>query len=464
MACDFEIDINNFKFTHKLMTNKVITRFAPSPTGNLHIGNVRTALINWLYARKHGGNFILRMDDTDLIRSKEEFKKYIIDDLKWLGLEWDLSFNQLSRLEKYELSKQKLISQGRLYPCYETSEEIDIKRKLQLSRGHPPIYDRAALKLSEKQIEDYKKQGRKPHYRFLINDAEISWDDMIKGNIQYRGSNLSDPVVIRADGTMTYMLCSTIDDIEYDISHVIRGEDHVSNTAIQIQMFEAMDCPPPVFGHLSLVKSKEDKISKREGGFEISRLRDVENIEPMAINSFLAFIGSSNIIHTCKNLKEIIDDFDINSYSKSPTTYMPEELELLNHKIVINYEYSEIKKYLKNNNLENIDEEFWLAVRPNLSKLSEIKDWWQICHHPEKVDNLDKELLSIAIKYLPEKITTTTWHEWTKAICQHSGKKGKNLFMPLRLAITGKTSGPELQNLLPLLAHEEILARLESYI
>lgn len=441
---------------------KVITRFAPSPTGKLHIGNVRTALINWLYTKKHGGEFILRMDDTDLARSKEEYKNAIIEDLKWLGLTWDKSFNQLSKLKKYDQVKNELIAKGRLYPCYETPEELEIKRKLQLSRGLPPIYDRAALKLSKQQIEQYEAQGRKPHYRFLIEEAEICWDDMIKGEIKYHGTKLSDPIIIRADESMTYMLCSTIDDIEYEITHVIRGEDHVSNTAIQIQMFEAMEAAPPVFGHLSLVKSKDEKISKREGGFEISALRNVKNIEPMAINSFLGFIGSSNPIVACKTMQELIDKFDISSYSKSPTTYMPEELELLNHKLVITYEYSDILEYLKANNLNNIAEKFWLAIRPNISKLSEINDWWQIYHNPEKVSNLDQELLDIAAQHLPQQITDTTWKEWTKEIATNSGKKGKDLFMPLRLALTGKSSGPELKNLLPLLSREEIIARLKQ--
>jgi len=440
---------------------KIITRFAPSPTGKLHIGNVRTALINWLYTKKHGGDFILRMDDTDLVRNKEEYKNSIIEDLKWLGLNWDESFNQLSRLEKYDQVKKELISKGRLYPCYETPEELEIKRKLQLSRGLPPIYDRAALKLSDQQIKQYEAQGRKPHYRFLIEDTEICWEDMIKGEIKYQGAKLSDPVIIRADGSMTYMLCSTIDDIEYEITHVIRGEDHVSNTAIQIQMFEAIGKAPPAFGHLSLVKSKDEKISKREGGFEISTLRNAKNIEPMAINSFLGFIGSSNTVHACKTMQELIDKFDISAYSKSPTTYMPEELELLNHKLVITYEYSDILEYLKENNLSDVDEKFWLAIRPNISKLSEIQDWWQIYHNPEKVSNLDQELLDIAAKFLPLQITDSTWKEWTNEIAANSGKKGKELFMPLRLALTGRSNGPELKNLLPLLSRAEIISRLK---
>ena len=440
---------------------KVITRFAPSPTGKLHIGNVRTALINWLYAKKHDGEFILRMDDTDLVRSRKEYQIAIEEDLKWLGLNWNTTFNQLGRADKYDATKLELIKKNRLYPCYETPEELDIKRKFQLSSGKPPMYDRTALKLSEAQIATYKQQGRKPHYRFLINDADIVWQDMIKGEIKYHGSKLSDPVIIRADGSMTYMLCSTIDDIDYNISHVIRGEDHVSNTAIQIQMFEALGAKHPSFGHLSLVKSKEDKISKREGGYDVATIREEQNIEAMAINSFLALIGTSNPVNISKNLDELVEKFDITTYSKSPTTYMPEELEHLNHKLVITLEFNDIKAYLQKNDLNKVDENFWLAIRPNLQKLSEIKEWWQICHAPTKVQGLDQALLEIAANTLPERINESTWSDWTKIVSQNSGKKGKDLYMPLRLALTGKTSGPELKTILPLLSRDEILSRLK---
>jgi glutamyl-tRNA synthetase len=449
-----------FSTTNFIMT-KVITRFAPSPTGKLHIGNVRTALINWLYAKKHGGEFILRMDDTDLVRSRTEYKTAIEEDLKWLGLVWDKTFNQLSRVDKYEATKLELIAKHRLYPCWETPEELDIKRKFQLSSGKPPIYDRGALKLTENQITAYESQGRKPHYRFLIKDADIVWQDMIKGEIRYHGSKLSDPVIIRADGSMTYMLCSTIDDIDYDISHVIRGEDHVSNTAVQIQMFEALGATPPLFAHLSLVKSKEDKISKREGGYDVATLREEQNIEAMAINSFLALIGTSNPVNISKNLAELVEKFDISTYSKSPTTYMPEELEHLNHKLVITLEFDDIKEYLEKNDLTKVDESFWLTIRPNLEKLSDIKEWWQICHAPARVQGLDQSLLDVAAASLPEEINESTWSQWTKIISQKTGKKGKDLYMPLRLALTGKTSGPELKNILPILSRGEILSRLK---
>ncbi|RTK92161.1 MAG: glutamate--tRNA ligase [Rickettsiales bacterium] len=440
---------------------KIITRFAPSPTGKLHIGNIRTALITYLYAKKHKGEYILRMDDTDILRSSSEFEEQIKTDLKWLGIKWDNYFNQSSRIDRYEAIKEKLISEGRLYACYETPEELDVKRKFQLSSGRPPIYDRAALKLTQAQIENYESNGRKAYYRFLIKEEDIIWNDLIKGEIKYHGSNLSDPVVIRADESMTYMLCSAIDDIDYNITHVIRGEDHVSNTAIQIQMFEAFGATIPTFAHLSLIKSKEDKISKRIGGYDISSLRDESNIESMAINSFLTFIGTSEPISVCKNLDELIKLFDINTYSKSPTTYNKNELEEINQKLVMTLDYHDIKNYLDQHDLSKINEQFWLTVRPNLKKLCELKEWWQICHAPEKVSDLDLEILDAAAKNLPENIDKSTWFNWTKIISQITGKKGKELFMTLRLALTGKSSGPELSNLLPLLSREEILDRLK---
>ncbi len=440
---------------------KIITRFAPSPTGFLHVGNARTALINWLYARKYNGKFILRIDDTDITRSTEEYKNAIVRDLNWLGLEWDESFNQNSRIDHYLKAKKLLLESGRLYACYETPEELSVKRKLQLSRGLPPIYDRAALKLTKDQIDNYEQSGRKPHYRFLVQDSEIKWQDMVKGLISYQGSNLSDPIIIRADGTMTYMLCSTIDDIDYEISHIIRGEDHVSNTAVQIQMFEAFGGGVPEFGHLSLVKTKGDKISKREGGFEISALRDKENLEAMAINSFFSKIGSANPVVPNYNMQDLLSTFDISSYSKSPTTYSSEELELLNHKLIIHLEYKDVKEKLSLMDFNQIDESFWLAVRPNLQKISDIKDWWEICANPKRVEVPDHQLLVIAAKTLPEIINQDTWSSWTKIISVESGKKGKDLFMPLRLALTGMDNGPELKNLLPLLTREEIISRLK---
>lgn len=450
-----------------LMINmkKVKTRFAPSPTGYMHIGNARTAIINWLYAKKNQGDFILRFDDTDTVRSKEEYKKAIEKDLSWLGLTSDHKFNQSDRLTIYEKAKKILLDSKRLYPCFETSEELEIKRKLQLSNNKPPIYDRAALKLTQDQINHFLSHGLKPHYRFYINNAPILWDDMIKGRIEYHGKNLSDPIVIREDGSMTYMLCSVIDDIESNITHIIRGEDHVSNTALQIQMFEALSSPPPSLAHLSLIKAKDEKISKRIGGFDITALREQEELEPEALCSFLALIGSSNSLTAFKNLSELISIFDINSYSKSSTTYTPDELKIINHKLIISLDFAEVQGKLHDKGLDAINQEFWQAVRPNLYKLSEIKDWWEICNITPKIANLDHEFLRIAANLLPMEINSdNTWGVWTKEISAHTGKTGKNLFMPLRLALTGISHGPELKNILPLIGRNEIIKRLLSNI
>ncbi|MCC8467545.1 MAG: glutamate--tRNA ligase [Rickettsia endosymbiont of Eriopis connexa] len=445
---------------------KVITRFAPSPTGMLHVGNIRVALLNWLYAKKHNGQFILRFDDTDLERSKQEYKDAIEEDLKFLNLNWDQTFNQLSRLSRYDEIKNLLLDKKRLYACYETPEELELKRKFQLSKGLPPIYDRASLNLTEEQIQKYIEQGRKPHYRFLVNYEPISWHDMIKGEVKYDGKALSDPIVIRADGSMTYMLCSVIDDIDYDITHIIRGEDHVSNTAIQIQMFEALNTTPPTFGHLSLIINKDEKISKRVGGFEIATLRKEIALEAMAIASFFSLLGSSAQILPYKSMDKLADQFEISSFSKSPTIYQPEDLERLNHKLLISLDFDEVKDRLKEIDAEYIDENFWLSVRPNLQKLRDVKDWWKICHKTPNVENLnlDKDYLKQAAELLPQgEITKDSWSIWTKEITNITGKKGKELFLPLRLALTGRESGSEIAGVFPLIDSKEILKRLTSY-
>lgn len=438
----------------------VITRFAPSPTGMLHIGNARTALINWLYSKKHGGKFILRIDDTDRERSKPEYEKAIIEDLKWLGFDWDESFSQSSRLAKYEEMKNHLIKIGRLYECYETPEELDIKRKLQLSANMPPIYDRTSLNYSASIKDKFREQGRKPHYRFLMNPTPIVWDDMVKGRISYDGSNISDPILVREDGSMTYMISSCVDDIECNISHIIRGEDHLTNTAVQIQIFEALSAKLPSFGHLSLVHQREGKISKRIGGFEISSLRHDAGVEAMTINSFFASLGTSDQAKVFKNMGALIENFDISKFSKSSTTYMPEELLRLNHKLLIDLDYLDVKPGLENIGCF-ITEEFWLAVRPNIERLSDIKDWWDICNIAPVTDGLDKDYLNIAKSLLEDKIITSeTWHSWTKKIAEKTGRKGKELFMPLRLALTGRESGPELAAILPMIGKEEVIRRL----
>ncbi len=439
---------------------QVITRFAPSPTGMLHVGNARTALVNFLYARKYSGKFILRIDNTDNERNTDEYQNAIIKDLRWLGLNWDLTFSQLERLQRYENAKQYLINIGRLYECYESSEVLEVKRRCQLASGHPPIYDRSALKLTFDQKEQLKAQGRKPHYRFLIDHKSIMWHDLIKGEIRYEGANISDPIVVREDGTMTYMLCSTVDDIEYDISHIIRGEDHITNTAIQMQMFESLGSVAPQFGHLSLVKTRDDKISKRKSGFEISNLKD-QYIEPMAINSFLALIGTSNNVSIYSNLESLIRGFDITKFSTNSVLYNEDDLVKLNHKLIINMEYKDVRDKLVEIGIQNVTEEFWLAVRPNIDKIQDVKTWWNICYKPSLAENQDKDFLSYACKLLPSgELNSNSWNCWIKEIVAKTNRKGKMVFMPLRLALTGVEYGPELKYLLPLIGRTEVEKRL----
>ncbi len=445
----------------------VITRFAPSPTGLLHVGSVRPALVNYLFAQKMGGKFILRIDDTDLARSTEHFKTQLLVDLAWLGLVWDDIFYQSARLSRYDEVFKDLLAKGFIYPCFETPEELEIKRKTQLINQRPPIYDRSALNLTQEQIEQYTLQGIKPHYRFKLTNKEISWQDLVRNKVSYQASSISDPIVIRQDGTFTYMLCSAIDDADYGITHIFRGEDHINNTAIQLQMFEAMNAKIPELGHLSFLKAKEEKISKREGGFEVCALEQ-EGVCAMAINSFFAYIGTSKFVTPQKNLAALVQDFDIGSFSPSPTIYDKNELLLLNHKLLLELDYIDVKDFLKQMDLGDMDEAFWLAIRPNLQLLKDAKIWWTICHTKEifsisaKLCDLDKNFLSTAIDLLPEgSLDNTSWSFWTKALSQATGKKGRELFMPLRIALTGMDNGPEMALLLPLIPKELVIARLK---
>lgn len=446
---------------------KIRTRFAPSPTGMLHVGNARTALINKLFALKNGGEFILRIDDTDLVRSKTEYEESIKKDLMWLGFDWDEIYWQSKRLDRYEEVKRQLIANERLYECYESGEALEIKRKLQLSSGRPPIYDRSSLNLTSSQKEQYKLEGRKPHYRFKLEGEIIKWKDMVKGDISFEVDKISDPIVIREDGSMTYMICSTVDDIDLNISHVIRGEDHVTNTAIQIQMFESLNANHPEFGHLSLVKTKDDKISKRIGGFEISSLREDKCIEAMTINSFFANTGTKNQVLPYNNLEDLSKSFDITSFSLSPTTYVSEELENLNQKLLMTLEFKDVKERLFILGLKEVTEEFWNIVRPNLTFIKDVHIWWNICYNYTKVGikDADQDVIKAARDLLGDlELNQTNCKIWFDQIKVKTGKSGKSLFMPLRLAITGIEHGPELPNIIALIGRENILDRLTNSI
>lgn len=433
-------------------------RFAPSPTGFMHIGNTRTALFNWLLAKKMGGEFMLRIDDTDTLRSKKEYEDGIRDALEWLHLEWKDEARQSARVERYREVTEKLKQEGRIYACYETPEELEFMRKRLLNKGLPPIYDRSALTLTQAQIEKYKAEGRRPHYRFKLVEGEIVWNDLVRGECRYSEKNLSDPVIIRADGSFLYHLPSVIDDSDFGISHIVRGEDHVTNTASQIQMFEAIGGKVPAFAHLPLLTGKEGKLSKRLGSLGVKELR-AEGVEAMSICSFLAKLGTSEAITPYYSLEELSQTLDFSKIGHSQPKFDEEELKKFNTHLVHNLPYEQIKTRY------GISQELWNAVKGNITIADDVLVWKRICEEKiaPQIDSSARELLKAAIALLPEEPWgEQTFNEWVEKIKQQTGKKGKELFHPLRLALTGAENGPELKVLLPLMGRTKVLARLKG--
>lgn len=442
----------------------VISRFAPSPTGHLQLGNIRTALIAYLFTRSKGGKFILRIDDTDLERSKDEYTESIKADLSWLGVTWDDYRHQKGREAIYDAARDTLIAAGRLYPCYETEDELALKRKSALGRGLPPIYDRAALKLTDEQKRAYEAEGRKPHYRFLLEHKPIIWQDMVRGKVEFHGKDMSDPVLIREDGTALYHLGSVVDDIEYKITHIVRGEDHVSNTACHVQMFEALGATPPTFAHLPLVFDADGKkLSKRLGSLSIATLRDEEGVEPMTVASFQARLGTADPIEPIADMDALIKQFDFSRFGRSNPRFLDEELFRLNAKILHHMSYAEAKPRLDAMGLGDLDEVFWNIARANISRFKDIKQWWQVAKGPVTPVIEDAEFTAQALKLLPAgPWDSTTWNTWVNALKESTGRNGKLLFMPLRQALTGMSHGPELPNLLPLIGPEQTKERLQG--
>lgn len=444
----------------------VKVRFAPSPTGFLHVGNARTAVITWLFCRKLNGHFLLRIDDTDTERSKAEYEQAIEDGLTWLGLDWDEKINQKNRMNRYAEVIEKLKTDGRLYACYETPEELGLKRKTQLSRGIPPTYDRAGLELTDEQIAKYEAEGRKPHWRFKLNHTPIEWNDLIRGPVTFKGEDLSDPVVLREDGSPLYHLCSVIDDIDFNITHVVRGEDHVSNTATHVQMFEAISGKAPEFAHLSLIADAEGgKLSKRLGSLSVKAVKEEEGLEPMSVVSLMARLGTSDPIEAFTSTKELIESFDFSKFSRNPPKFDTDELLRLNSKILHATPFDTVKDRLTEMDLSNLDESFWNAVRPNLERLQDIQEWWQVANGPVTpiIANDDTSFAAQAAELLPPAPwNENTWNEWVSSVKENTDRKGKTLFMPLRQALTGMDHGPELATLLPLLGPDKVKQRLSG--
>ncbi|RXR27555.1 glutamate--tRNA ligase [Sphingobium fluviale] len=440
----------------------VITRFAPSPTGHLHVGNLRTAIHNWMWARRHNGRFLLRLDDTDIERSRPEYADGIRADLAWLGLTPDDEVKQSDRFALYEARFSELRAAGRVYPCYETAQELDLKRKVQLGRGLPPVYDRAALNLTPDQIAAYEAEGRTPHWRFrLDHDAPIAWEDMVRGSQHFDPKLLSDPVIRRADGSWLYMLPSVIDDVDMGITHVVRGEDHVTNTAAQIQMFAALGATPPAFAHEALLVGSEGKLSKRLGSLGVGTFRE-QGLERQALIALLARIGTSDPVIPVADPAPLIAAFDFAHFGRAPARFDEGELKLLNQKIVHLLDYDAVKDRLP----DGVSEAGWLALRPNLEIVADITNWWRIVTGPiiapvaEAEDAPYLAAAADALASLP--FDAGVWPALTERLKAETGRKGKALFLPLRRALTGLDHGPDMAALLPLIGRDEALKRLSA--
>ncbi len=453
----------------------VTVRFAPSPTGHIHIGNARTALFNWLFARQRKGRFILRFDDTDVLRSTREFADAIEQDVRWLGVQPDAVYRQSDRVALYDAAVERLKAAGLLYPCYETPEELELRRKVRLSRKLPPVYGREALKLSEKERGRLESEGRKPHWRFLLPNfesdpfaprrTEIHWEDLCRGRQTVDLASLSDPVMVRGDGSFLYTFTSVVDDAEMAISHVIRGEDHITNTGVQIALFRALEAAPPQFGHHNLLTAASGEgLSKRSGALSIAGLRE-RGIEPMAIASLAVLIGTSESVSAAQSLDELAGRFDITAASKGAAKFDPAELLVLNRALLREMPFEAVRDRLAVPGIAGPKAEpFWLAVRGNIERLDDAAIWWRVVQEGRvgelQLSDEDLAFVRAAFDELPpEPWDRDTWKSWTEGVKEATGRRGKPLFMPLRLALTGLPSGPELADLLPLLGREGTLAR-----
>ena len=451
------------------MTPPVSVRFAPSPTGHLHVGNARTAILNWLFARAHGGQFLLRLDDTDRERSKAVFEHAITEDLAWLGLDWDRFERQSARQARYDAAVDALRESGRLYPCFETTEELALKRRIQLGRGKPPVYDRAALTLDEGERAKLLADGRTPHWRFKLDDRPIAWDDSVRGPVRFEAGHLSDPVLVRADGRPLYTLTSVVDDGELGISHVLRGEDHVANTAVQIELFEALGHTVPTFAHVPLMIDSEGKqLSKRIGSLTLAQLRS-EGVEPEALVAYLARLGTATAADGADDRARLIGDFGLAAYGRAAPRFDEAELAQVNAKVVHAMSFEAAAPRLRALGLERVSTDFWQAVRENCDRLEDADVWWTVCYGEIEpaADPEDRALLHQAAEYLPpppwdEAGAPDLYDRWIGAVKEATGRKGKALFGPLRLALTGRPRGPELRALLPLIGYERAYARLRG--
>lgn len=441
-----------------------VVRFAPSPTGLIHIGNARTALLNALYARKEGGTFILRLDDTDRARSEERFVEAIKQDLTWLGIPPDRTEKQSARIARYEAALAKLREMNRVYACYETEEELDRKRKRQLGRGLPPVYDRAALNISAEDRAKYESEGRKAYWRFKLEHRVVKWNDLVRGEIAIDTTSLSDPVICRADGTWLYSMSSVVDDIDMNVTHVIRGEDHITNTAAQLDMFDALGGKVPVFAHHNLLTLPGGEgLSKRFGSLSIQSLREADQ-EALAIAAAAVLTGTSLAVEPVQTLEQLAGKIDFKKVSHGPARFDPADLDTLTAKTLHGETYASVAERLNALGVGG-GEKFWLAVRGNLARLPDAKDWWTVVSAPmaSQIAGEDRDFCKLAETLLPaEPWSEKVWDEWLAAIKPAANRKGRELFHPLRIALTGRENGPELRALLPLIGRARASSRLRG--
>ncbi|HAQ46813.1 MAG TPA: glutamate--tRNA ligase [Rhodobacter sp.] len=434
---------------------KTITRFAPSPTGYIHVGNLRTALMNYLIAQKSGGTFILRLDDTDQERSRQEYVDALMFDLEWLGLTWDRVERQSLRLERYREAAADLRAKGRFYECFETPVELDLKRKKQLNMGKPPVYDRAALRLSDTEKDTARAGGKEGYWRFELEQTRIEWVDGILGPLSIDAASVSDPVLIRADGQVLYTFASSVDDIDMGVTHIVRGADHVTNTATQIQIMQAMGGTPPSFAHHSLLTGPQgEALSKRLGTLSLRDLRD-RGVEPAALLSMMARLGSSQPIEVMSNLEEIAAHFDPSTFGAAPTKFDAEDLFPLTRQYVQGLPFDAVAAQIKTLGVpDDLALGFWQVARDNIMVLADLAGWWQLFSQGAEpfIDTEDADFVAQAMTLLPAgKLDEHSWGQWTTAVKEATGRKGKGLFMPLRKALTGQEHGPDMRHILPLL-------------
>lgn len=436
-------------------------RFAPSPTGYLHVGNARVALVNWLYARQHGGQVLLRLDDTDTERNKAEYAEALEEDLRWLGLDWDEQFRQSDRLERYAAAAEKLKATGRLYPCLESEEELRFKREQRLRQGRPPVYDRAALKMTKEQLDRAIANGKRPYWRFMLSARTVEWQDGVLGRRAVKLPAISDPVLIRADGTPLYTFTSVVDDRDSGVTHIIRGEDHVTNTGVQIDLWEALGIHGGRlnFAHLPLLTDADGgPLSKRLGSLALRQLRR-DGVEPAALAGYLAALGTSQD-PVAGMPRDLVAGFDLGRMSRSAARFDPQQMLALNRRYLHEASFESVRDRLP----EGADEAFWQAVRGNLDLLREARGWFEVVRGTvvPPVQEGEGDFLRAALAALPpEPWDETSWSAFTNAVKEATGRKGKALFLPLRLALTGEEHGPEMKALLPLIGREKAALRLK---